>query len=71
LSTAEVALTAHLVKPNPCDDDVLIGQATSELRARFDVDHVTLQWERGELTECQNRACDREICELAGEGAGD
>ena len=61
LSTAEVALTAHLVKPDPCDDDVLIEQATGELQARFNVDHVTLQWERGGLVECQNRACDRDI----------
>jgi cobalt-zinc-cadmium efflux system protein len=61
LSTAEVALTAHLVKPDSRDDDVLVEQATDELQARFDVDHVTLQWERGGLAGCQDRACDREI----------
>jgi cobalt-zinc-cadmium efflux system protein len=64
LSTAEVALTAHLVKPDPCDDDVLVEQATGELQVRFDIDHVTLQWERGGLAECRDRACDKGICDL-------
>jgi cobalt-zinc-cadmium efflux system protein len=64
LSTAETALTAHLVKPDPCDDDALAEQATDELEARFDIDHVTLQWERGGLDACRERACDREIREL-------
>ena len=66
LSTAEAALTAHLVKPDPCDDDALVERATGELQARFNIDHVTLQWERGGLAECQNRACDRKICAKEG-----
>jgi cobalt-zinc-cadmium efflux system protein len=62
LSTAEVALTAHLVKPDPCDDDALIERATGELQARFGIDHVTLQWEHGGLAGCRDRSCDREFC---------
>jgi cobalt-zinc-cadmium efflux system protein len=67
LSTAETALTAHLIKPDPRDDDILIEQAMGELQARFDIDHVTLQWERSRLTECRDRACNREAGSLSGE----
>ncbi len=70
LSTAEVALTAHLVKPDPRDDDALVERATDELRARFGIDHVTLQWERGGLAECRDRSCDREFCLLPEEEPG-
>ena len=69
LSTAETALTAHLVKPDPSDDDVLIEQATDGLQARFDIDHVTLQWERDQLAGCQDRACDRGMGSLQEEEA--
>lgn len=61
LSTAEVALTAHLLKPGPRDDDVLLERAARELQERFDIDHVTLQWERRRLASCWNGACDKEI----------
>lgn len=54
LSTAEVALTAHLVKPDPADDDALIESATHDLQERFGIDHVTLQWERSRLANCQD-----------------
>jgi cobalt-zinc-cadmium efflux system protein len=60
LSTSEVALTAHLVKPDPHDDDALIERAAHELQARFDIDHVTLQWERRKLADCWRGACDAE-----------
>lgn len=46
MSTTEVALTAHLVKPDPVDDDAVIAQATRELHDRFGIEHVTIQWER-------------------------
>ena len=54
LSTAESALTTHLVKPKPIDDDALLEKATRELQQHFDIDHVTLQWERQELSHCQD-----------------
>jgi cobalt-zinc-cadmium efflux system protein len=46
LSTTETALTAHLVKPDPKDDDRLITTAARELHDRFGIKHATLQWER-------------------------
>ena len=52
LSTREVALTAHLVKPLSKDDDQLISTAAAELHERFKIDHVTLQWERERLPDC-------------------
>ena len=54
LSTTEVALTAHLVKPDPADDDSIIRQAGIQLRERFGIHHITIQWER-EL--CQGDIC--------------
>ncbi len=46
LSTTETALTAHLVKPGTEGDDEIIEQASRVLRERFNITHVTLQWER-------------------------
>ena len=54
MSTTENALTAHLVKPDPAGDDELVARAARELRERFRVGHVTLQWERApEIAECE------------------
>ena len=47
MSTTESALTAHLVKPDPRDDDELLARACRELHDRFGIGHATLQWERG------------------------
>ena len=47
MSTTDVALTAHLVKPALEDDDALIARASRELRQRFGIEHATLQLERG------------------------
>jgi cobalt-zinc-cadmium efflux system protein len=53
MSTTETALTAHLVKPDTKDDDVLIEKTSRELQEQFGIDHVTLQWERWqELNHC-------------------
>jgi len=46
MSTTETALTAHLIKPDPKDDDALIEKASKELHGYFGIDHTTLQWER-------------------------
>ena len=48
MSTTEVALTAHLVKQNTEDDDSLIAEMKKELHSRFGINHITIQWERGE-----------------------
>jgi cobalt-zinc-cadmium efflux system protein len=49
-STTEVALTAHLVKPEPAGDDELIARVTEELATRFGIQHPTIQWERNSHT---------------------
>jgi len=56
LSTTEVALTAHLVKPDPRDDDLLVARAAGELRERFGIGHATLQWERSD-GDCPGAPC--------------
>jgi cobalt-zinc-cadmium efflux system protein len=47
MSTTEVALTAHLVRPRGGDEDALISAACRQLRARYGIAHATLQFERG------------------------
>ena len=47
MSTTEVALTAHLVKPTVEDEDQLIALACTALHERFGIEHATLQIERG------------------------
>jgi cobalt-zinc-cadmium efflux system protein len=46
MSSTEVALTAHLIKPDPKNDDELIHQASRHLNEEFGIGHVTIQWER-------------------------
>jgi cobalt-zinc-cadmium efflux system protein len=47
LSTTETALTVHLVKPAPENDDDLIQQVSHDLSDRFQITHTTIQLERG------------------------
>lgn len=56
MSTTETALTAHLVKPDPADDDALVARATTDLHERFGIAHVTLQWERRD-GDCPGAPC--------------
>ena len=49
MSTTEAALTAHLVMPCPPSDDALLGQVCDELRLRFEIGHVTIQIEHGDV----------------------
>jgi cobalt-zinc-cadmium efflux system protein len=46
MSTTEVALTAHLVRPASTNDDELLQQAGDGLHHRFDICHSTIQIER-------------------------
>jgi cobalt-zinc-cadmium efflux system protein len=48
MSTTEVALTAHLVRPAGHLDDGFLDQAGRDLRDRFKIDHATLQVEAGD-----------------------
>ncbi|MFH1143783.1 MAG: cation diffusion facilitator family transporter [Candidatus Eisenbacteria bacterium] len=45
-STTEVALTVHLIKPDPRGDDQLLMTIMSALREDFGIAHPTIQWER-------------------------
>jgi cobalt-zinc-cadmium efflux system protein len=47
MSTTDVALTAHLVRPCQGGEDAMLASATRELRERFGIGHATLQVERG------------------------
>jgi cobalt-zinc-cadmium efflux system protein len=47
MSTTEVALTVHLVKPDARVDDALLEQIGHELAERFGIGHATVQLERG------------------------
>jgi cobalt-zinc-cadmium efflux system protein len=49
LSTTETALTVHLVKPDPSDDDGLLRSINRELAERFGIGHATIQFERENL----------------------
>ncbi|MCB0322568.1 MAG: cation transporter [Bdellovibrionales bacterium] len=46
MSTTQIALTAHLLKPTPDGDDDLLRRAARELHDRFGIEHVTIQLER-------------------------
>jgi cobalt-zinc-cadmium efflux system protein len=47
MSTTDVALTAHLIRPCHGGEDALLATATRELRDRFGIAHATLQVEQG------------------------
>jgi cobalt-zinc-cadmium efflux system protein len=47
MSTTDVALTVHLVRPCAGGEDALLSAATEQLRVRFGISHATIQLERG------------------------
>ena len=51
MSTTDVALTAHLVRPGAPPDDALLRGLADELRHRFGIGHATLQVECGDHPE--------------------
>ena len=56
MSTTEIALTAHLVKPDGNLDDPLLDRIQHELHDRFGIEHITVQLECG---TCE-RSCQQE-----------
>ena len=48
MSTTETALTVHLVMPNGCQCDLFLTQVRTELHNLFDIDHATIQVEKGD-----------------------
>ena len=60
MSTTDVALTAHLVRPCGGNEDAVLAEATHQLRARFGIAHATIQLERGlAIHPCELAAPDR------------
>ena len=51
LGAGEIALTAHLVRPDDLDHDDFIDATTHALDERFGINHATLQIERGKACE--------------------
>jgi len=59
MSTTEIALTAHLVKPDAVIDDALLARIANELLARFDIQHTTVQFELGDAPfSCRQEPAD-------------
>jgi cobalt-zinc-cadmium efflux system protein len=57
LSTTNVALTAHLVVPEPGAEDALLTKLTPDLKRRFQIQHATLQIERDRCVHgCEDEA---------------
>ncbi len=60
MSTTDVALTAHLVRPCPGGEDALLAVAAEQLRTRFGISHATIQLEQGLAKHpCELAAPDR------------
>jgi cobalt-zinc-cadmium efflux system protein len=60
MSTTDVALTVHLVRPCPGGEDAVLAAATEQLRTRFGIAHATIQLERGlAVHPCELAAADR------------
>ncbi|MBF6022919.1 cation diffusion facilitator family transporter [Lysobacter niastensis] len=63
LGAGEIAMTAHLVRPDDADHDAFIDRLNHELDHRFGINHPTLQVEHG-------RACEHDRHERAPHGHG-
>jgi cobalt-zinc-cadmium efflux system protein len=63
LGAGEIAMTAHIVRPDDRDHDVFIDRLNRELDQRFGINHPTLQVEHG-------RACEHDRHDRAPHGAG-
>ena len=58
MSTTEVALTAHLVKPDAALDDALLTHLCRELHDRYSIEHATIQLELGDADHpCPQANC--------------
>ncbi len=59
MSTKEAALTAHVVTPNKNDHDELIKKIVHDLKEKFRIFHVTIQFEKD-----KNLCKYKEICKI-------
>lgn len=53
MSTTEVALTAHVVMPDGMADNAFLDEVANTLHDRFQIQHMTLQVERGDGGACK------------------
>ena len=53
MSTTEVALTAHVIRPETGNDDVFLADVSKQLHERFGIEHATIQVERGSGEVCK------------------
>lgn len=59
LSTTDTALTAHLVRLDPVNDDDLLHLAVETMRDRFEIGHATLQLETQAMADlCKLRSAE-------------
>ncbi|MBN9560380.1 MAG: cation transporter [Alphaproteobacteria bacterium] len=59
LSTTDTALTAHLVRLDPANDDDLLHLAVETMRDRFEIGHATLQLETQAMADlCKLRSAE-------------
>jgi len=59
MSTTEIALTVHLIKPDAVIDDLLLVQINNELREKFGIQHTTVQFECGNVSHpCKQEPSD-------------
>ncbi len=60
MSTTDIALTVHLVRPCAGGEDAVLAAAAQQLRTRFGIHHATIQLERGlAIHPCELAAPDR------------
>jgi cobalt-zinc-cadmium efflux system protein len=59
ISTTSVALTVHLVIPEPQSGDEFLDRVAHDLDSRFGIGHATIQVERGGDERCRLARSDR------------
>ncbi|MEH6415993.1 cation diffusion facilitator family transporter [Pseudomonas sp. CGJS7] len=69
LGAGEIAMTAHIVRPDDSDHDAFIDRLNRELDRRFGINHPTLQVEHGRA--CEHDRHDRAPHGGHGHGHGD
>ncbi|GIX40502.1 MAG: cobalt transporter [Leptospiraceae bacterium] len=61
MSTTEIALTVHLVKPDQKNDDELLIRICKELENKFNIHHSTIQFERKIAQENCNQGIENRV----------
>jgi len=61
MSTTEIALTVHMVKPDHKNDDELLIKICRELETKFNIHHSTIQFERKVAQKNCNQGVDHNV----------